>query len=770
LLNSLGKWLRTNVGVWTTALVVAAATVAGGAAVLSIADREDGLREAQTGLAELSNLATGLEVQTDTALDHRRPLQADVSLHRGIAEVAVASAQRIEGLWHDPLVDGIVTPTREVAATSGAALRQAQGGDPAGVAGSLDLLAGRSEALARRIALADTRLGERIESSEREAQLLTFGISGAIGLALAALIVTVATLRRRGVRSRAAREAAQLGEQRLQALARHGSDLITVLAPDGTVLYAAGALQGMLGYEPAELEGQKLSRWLHPGDVAMLSALCHVGKGSSPASELRLRRRDGIFRTCEARATSLLGDPLWHGIVLNVWDVTERKQLEQRLRHQAFHDDLTSLANRVLFNERLEHALVRGVRAAAAVSVLLIDLDDFKAINDSLGHPAGDELLRATARRLDETMRGADTVARLGSDEFAVILDGTAGVADDERAAARILAALAQPFEREGHSFPVSASIGIARAEPGASDADRLVRDADLAMYAAKSERKGGWAVYRDDMHGVSEGRLQLKADLLRGPAAGAQLDLHYQPVVALADGAIAGFEALLRWEHPQRGPLAPDEFIPLAEETGAIVEIGHWALRRACQQGREWVDRSGRDLFVSVNVSARQLQEEAFLDQVIGALRESGLAPERLVLELTESQLMRDVERAVAVLHDVREIGVRVAIDDFGSGYSSLSQLRRLPVDILKVDREFANAPEDRGASGGMLGAMIEIGASLGLGTIAEGIETAEQRRRLRALGCRYGQGYLFSRPVPAAQVDALVAASPVPTGVVAR
>lgn len=766
MLNRLGNWLRTNIAVWATALVVAAAVVLGGAVVLSIANREDGLREAQTGLAELSNLSTGLKAQADTALDHRRPLPADLGLHREIARFAVVSARRIERLWDDRLVTGIVAPTRAVGAASGAALRRARRGDRSGVAASLAPLAGHSDALATRIGAAEAKLTAQIHSRVREATLLTFGVSGAIGLALAALIITVATLRRRAVRGRAEREAALRGERRLQALARHGSDLITVLAPDGTVLYEAGAVQDLLGYEPAELEGRKLSEWLHPADTPVLAALCNVGEGSSPARELRLRRRDGHYCTCEARATSLLGDQLWNGIVLNVWDVTERKELEERLRHQAFHDGLTSLANRVLFNERLEHALVRGARTGSAVSLLLIDLDDFKSINDSLGHPVGDELLLATARRLDETMRGADTVARLGGDEFGVILDGTPSSAEDERAAARILAALARPFELGGGCFPVSASIGIARAGPGEGEADRLVRDADLAMYAAKSERQGSFAVYRDDMHGVSEERLQLKVELLGDLSAGGQLDLHYQPVVALEDGTVVGFEALLRWNHPRHGALAPDEFIPLAEETGAIVQIGNWALRRACAQAREWHEHGGRDLFVSVNVSARQLQEDGIADQVGGALRESGLAPERLVLEVTESQLMRDVERAVAGLCAARELGVRVAIDDFGSGYSSLSQLRRLPADVLKVDREFTSAAE----GAGMLSAVIEIGESLELATIAEGIETPEQLRQLRALGYAYGQGFLFSKPVPASAVAALLAASPAPTGGAAR
>ncbi|MGE0506037.1 MAG: putative bifunctional diguanylate cyclase/phosphodiesterase [Solirubrobacterales bacterium] len=760
MIGRLGNLLQTNVAVWLTALVAAAGVVGAGFGVLSIAHQEDRLREAETGLAELSNLATGLEAQAEAALDRDRPTRSDVRLHRRIGGLAERSARKVERLWEDPLVAGIARPIRDLAAASGMALQRAAEEDRLGVAESLGLLAGRAGALRGRIGSARQELAGRIETWQSEAKLLTFGLSGAIALALVALIVTVATLRRRGMIGRNQREAAELGERRLRALVRHGSDMITVLDPDGTVLYEAGAVHGLLGYEPAELEGRKLSAWLHPGDAAVLAALCNVGGSESPPCELRLRHRDGSYRTCEARAASLSADEPWDGIVLNVWDVTERKLLEQRLRHQAFHDSLTSLPNRVLFNERLQHALVRGVRAGCAVSVLLIDLDDFKSINDSLGHPVGDELLRATARRLDEEMRGADTVARLSGDEFGVILDGTASIAEDERAATRILAAMAKPFELSAGSFPLSASIGISRAEPGEGCADRLVRDADLAMYAAKSEQKGTLAVFREDMHVANEERLQLKTDLVHGLDAGEQLELHYQPVVALADGSVVGLEALLRWNHPRRGLIGPAEFVPLAEETGTILAIGRWALRRACAEARTWVERGAEDLFVSVNVSARQLREDALADHVAEALRESGLAPQRLLLELTETQLMHDVEQAVAVLHAVKRLGVRIAIDDFGSGYSSLSQLQRLPVDVLKVDRQLASTSQGRAESGRMLTAVIELADSLGLRTIAEGIETPEQLRQLRALRYAYGQGFLFSRPVPTDAVAALLAA----------
>ena len=298
--------------------------------------------------------------------------------------------------------------------------------------------------------------------------------------------------------------------------------------------------------------------------------------------------------------------------------------------------------------------------------------------------------------------------------------------------------------------FPVTASVGVARSVPGQAGAEQLVRDADLAMYAAKGDGKGRWTAFRPEMHVATEERLQLKSDLAQAVRAGDQFELFYQPLVALDAGSVVGLEALLRWNHPSRGRLEPEEFLPLAEETGAIVPIGRWVLEESCRQGRAWVDSSGKGLMISVNVSARQLSSPGLAQDVRAALARSGLPPERLVLEVTETELMRDVERAIAVLAEIRELGVRVAIDDFGTGYSSLSQLERLPVDILKVDREFAGAPRDPGEHSKLLRAVMEIGDSLHMETVAEGVETPEQLEELRGLHYPLGQGFLFSRPVP--------------------
>jgi EAL domain-containing protein (putative c-di-GMP-specific phosphodiesterase class I) len=344
-----------------------------------------------------------------------------------------------------------------------------------------------------------------------------------------------------------------------------------------------------------------------------------------------------------------------------------------------------------------------------------------------------------------------------------VILDDTVALGDDEEAAARISAALTKPFRLAGRQIPVSASIGIARAPAGAARPADLVRDADLAMYAAKAEQKGTIAIYREDMYLDAEERLQLKADLVDAAVDGTQFELFYQPVVDLGDGEVVGLEALLRWNHPTRGMIIPADFIPIAEATGVIVPIGRRVLSVACEQMQGWIGRTGRNLALGVNVSARQLRDESLIDHVREALERSGLRPSRLVLEITETQLMRDVDHAVAILAAAKELGVRVAIDDFGTGYSSLSQLERLPVDILKIDRELT-ATAEGAEDPHLLNAVIEIGDSLGLLTIAEGIETRAQERRLRALHYRFGQGYLFSPPVPADRVEDLLAAPRLP------
>ncbi|MEO8252002.1 MAG: EAL domain-containing protein [Chloroflexota bacterium] len=446
-----------------------------------------------------------------------------------------------------------------------------------------------------------------------------------------------------------------------------------------------------------------------------------------------------------------------------IHDITHRKQLEMQLQHQAFHDSLTGLANRALFRDRVAHALARQVRSHGSVAVLFSDLDDFKTVNDSLGHDAGDQLLVAVAERLRAVMRPADTTARFGGDEFAILLEETTEDGT-RRAAQRILEALRSPFEFHGRQVVMRASIGAAITSDSGTEPDDLLRQADLAMYNAKTFGKGRIAFYEPEMHTAAVTRMELKADLEHA-IANNDFVMHYQPIVDLRTGRVAGLEALVRWQHPERGLVLPAEFIPIAEETGLIVTLGTWVLGEACRQLADWTaagQLAGPNLervSVWVNLSARQLQEPDFVETVAEALRVSGAAAERLTLEITESAVMADVDESAATLHRLRGLGLRLAIDDFGTGYSSLSYLERLPVGVLKIDRSFT-AAIGRGQDVPILvRSIVKLGKTLHMEVLAEGIETAEQLARLRAIDCRLGQGYHFSPAVPADEVIKLLA-----------
>jgi diguanylate cyclase (GGDEF)-like protein/PAS domain S-box-containing protein len=446
-----------------------------------------------------------------------------------------------------------------------------------------------------------------------------------------------------------------------------------------------------------------------------------------------------------------------------VHDITLRKQLEMQLQHQAFHDSLTGLANRALFRDRVAHSLARQARSHGAVSVLFSDLDDFKTVNDSLGHDAGDQLLVAVAERLRAVMRPEDTTARFGGDEFAILLEET----DEDgtrRAAERILEALRSPFEFHGRQVVMRASIGAAITSDGSTEPDDLLRQADLAMYTAKTSGKGRFAFYAPHMHEAAVTRMELKGDLEQA-IANHDFELHYQPIVDLRSGDVTGLEALVRWRHAERGIVLPTEFIPIAEETGLIVPLGRWVIGEACRQLAAWT-AAGRlagprleRLSMWVNLSARELQEPEFVQTVADAVQSSGIRPERLTLEITESGLMADLEQSTATLHRLRGLGARLAIDDFGTGYSSLSYLERLPVEVLKIDRSFTAAIGHGRDVPVLVRSIVKLGQTLHMEVLAEGIETAEQLTRLRAIDCRLGQGFHFSPALPAAEVIELLA-----------
>jgi diguanylate cyclase (GGDEF)-like protein len=425
--------------------------------------------------------------------------------------------------------------------------------------------------------------------------------------------------------------------------------------------------------------------------------------------------------------------------------------------HRAVHDPLTGLGNRVLFRERLEHALERCPRTDRDVAVLFVDVDDFKAVNDRFGHAHGDELLVALAGRLRALLRVEDTAARLGGDEFAVLLEEVADGADAVLVAERLLDELQRPVEVSGHEVTVGASVGIAT---GCVSADDLLRNADFAMYQAKAGGRGRYALFEPEMHATALGRLKLEADLRRAVERD-ELFLHYQPIVSVATGGIVAVEALVRWRHPESGVVPPGDFITLAEEQGLIVPIGSWVLREACRQGAAWHRRSPH-LRVGVNVSGCQLAETSLAAEIEAALADTGMNPERLVLELTETVLMRDVDETAARLDEIKRLGPEIAVDDFGTGYSSLQYLLRFPIDSLKVARTFVDGLDGGGDRATLARAIIDLAASLDMRTVGEGVERPEQLACLSALGCDLAQGFLLGRPMPADELTALLEAAP--------
>ena len=453
-------------------------------------------------------------------------------------------------------------------------------------------------------------------------------------------------------------------------------------------------------------------------------------------------------------------------IVGRVWsmrDVTERIRLEIALSHQAFHDSLTGLANKALFADRLDHALARVERSARAVAVLFIDLDEFKTVNDGLGHTAGDELLVKVAERFRGRLRSIDTAARMGGDEFAVLIEDIIDEHDAEVVAQQLLDVLEEPFTIAGRELYVRASIGIAHGGAGVGR-DQLLRDADLAMYAAKNSGKNRYRMFEAGAQLDALDKLELGSALRRALDRG-EIRVQYQPIIALATGQVVGAEALARWHHAERGPISPDTFIPLAEETGVIVELGDCVLLAACRQARQWqlVHRPGTPFSISVNVSTVQLVQGDFVERVAMALDESGLTADSLVLEITETTLMRDTERSIAALCALRSMGVRIAIDDFGTGYSSLSYLHQLPVDILKIDQTFVAAIETADSEGSLAPAIVSLAAALGLVVVAEGVETEVQADTLRTVGCQLAQGFFFARPMDPDAIVRLLA-TPLP------
>ncbi|HEX6315255.1 MAG TPA: EAL domain-containing protein [Gemmatimonadaceae bacterium] len=548
-----------------------------------------------------------------------------------------------------------------------------------------------------------------------------------------------------------------MSEARFRALVQNSSDVILIVEADTTIRYASPSARKVLGLNAKELVGTKLINHVHPEDRTMANrfflGLHESDDGAPTVQDWRLLRTDGSLCWTENTGTNLLNEPTVGGFVVNTRDVSERRTLQSQLAHQAFHDELTRLANRALFLNRIGHTVARVPRGKHPSAVLFLDLDDFKKVNDSLGHAVGDELLVAAAARLTTCVRPGDTIARLGGDEFAVLLEDVDSMADVVIIAERISAAVRAPFHLEGRDVFVGVSIGIASMHMGDAP-DDVLRNADLAMYFAKSRRKGHFAVYEPSMHNEMMENLELEVDL-RGAVERNEFEIEYQPIVNLVTGEVHGAEALLRWKHATRGYVPPTRFVELAEETGLIIPLGRWVLREACTRAREWrAGQRGRSQFqMSVNLSARHFQDAALIDDVRQALHDSGLEPWALTLEITESVLMHRSSATLERLRALKGLGLNLAIDDFGTGYSSLGYLQQFPIDVLKIDRSFVEAVGIEDGDAVLARAIIALGRTLQIETVAEGIERPEQRDGLRTLGCTLGQGYYFARSLPAPQ-----------------
>ena len=535
-------------------------------------------------------------------------------------------------------------------------------------------------------------------------------------------------------------------------LAEYSTDLITKYTSDGNCTYASPAIIKVLGYRPDELVGKPVFHFFHPDDLKSKRRF-YTKLLDSPTNEsvcYRVRRKDDNYIWLETRSTAVIhpvsGETI--EIVAVSRDITERKENEERLLYLANYDSMTGLPNRALFRDRLRHAVTRAQRNKTCVALFFIDLDRFKTINDSLGHHAGDQLLRSVSRRLKQFARKGDTIARLGGDEFTVILEGVNDSEDAAIFAEKIIELMAPPFKLDGHKIVVSPSIGITMFPNDTSDMRSLLKNADTAMYRAKEKGGNCYQFYTSDMNAKAYEYLVLESNL-RNAIQREEFCLFYQPQFDLHTKNIIGIEALLRWEHPELGLLGPDEFIPFTEETGLIEPIGEWVLKTACLEAKKWQDIGLPPVRVAVNLSMRQFVAKDFVGQVAQALQEADLAAEYLELEITEGFLAHNVDQAAEILQDLHKLGVQLSIDDFGTGYSSLSYLKKFPLNTLKIDQSFVQDISSDPDTATIAEAIIAMGQSLQLNVIAEGVETEEQVFFLRGRGCDWVQGFLFSVPL---------------------
>jgi diguanylate cyclase (GGDEF)-like protein/PAS domain S-box-containing protein len=541
-----------------------------------------------------------------------------------------------------------------------------------------------------------------------------------------------------------------------RALVQNASDLLLVVNPNLTIVDLATTASVMLGYHPEELIGEPVTTFLHANDHrSAIAAIEEIAgnQGASPPLQWRLRCKDGSWIHVEVVGNNLLNNPGISGIVLIARDVSQRKALEASILHQVMHDELTGLPNRTAFMKHLENALGRRKHDASSLAVLFLDLDRFKVVNDSLGHEAGNQLLVQVARRLRESVRPEDTVARLSGDEFAVMIDHISGPEPAIDIARKILFRLKEAIRIDSHEVFVSTSIGIAIESTGGGQvtATTVLRNADLAMYEAKNGGRNGYTVYHPLLAARAVERLAMETEL-RYAVNNDEFQVFYQPLIDLHTGQVDEVEALVRWMHPSRGLLLPDSFIALAEETGLIEPIGQWVLEEVCRQSRIWTQQrpGAPPLHMNVNLSVRQFQQTDLVRDVQRTLRSSRVDPRHLTLEITESVALEDAEGAVATMHELKQLGIQLALDDFGTGYSALNYLKQFPVDALKIDRSFIEGLHFDHGDVAIVKAVIAFAKTLNLSVTAEGVETPDQLRHLRLLGCDRGQGFYFATPLP--------------------